>query len=97
MLNGLLNVYFGKKIVRKQNRLANQCRITCVPCYLGLMKALLFINPIQVNIAGGGPYNNNKGSGMKIYTTTSRFWKLQCGLFCHTTSHLKKKLIERNK
>ena len=31
---------------------------------------------------------------MKICTVTSRFWKLQYRLFCHTTSQLRK-LVER--
>ena len=45
------------------------------------------LNPIQVNIEGGG---------IKNRTVTSRYWKLQYGLFCHTTSQLNK-LVERNK
>ena len=35
------------------------------------------------------------GRAMKL-TITFYFWKLQYGLFCHTTSQLKK-LVERNK
>ena len=41
---------------------------------------------------------SNQGGGTKICTITSRFCKLQCGLFCHTTSHFKKLVhVERNK
>ena len=55
------------------------------------------LNPIQVNINEGGLHNNNQGGGTKICSITSRFWKLQYGLFCHTTSQLKYSYKEKTK
>ena len=43
-----------------------------------------------------GLRKNKQRGGIKNHTVTSRYWKLQYGLFYHTTSQLKK-LVERNK
>ena len=57
---------------------------------------LIKLNPIQVNIEEAGLHKNKKGGGIKNRTVTSRYWKLQYRLVCHTTSQLKK-LVERKK
>ena len=41
------------------------------------------LNPIQVNIEGGGP---KQGGGIKNRTVTSRYWKLQYGLLSYYKS-----------
>ena len=60
------------------------------------LKVLKTFNPVQVNIKREeGLHNNNQGSGTKTCTITSRFRKLQYGLFGHTTSQLKKTRREK--
>ena len=64
----------------------SQISTVCSMTFCFSFEVLIKLNPIQVNIEGAGLHKNKQGGGIKNRTVTSRYWKLQYGLFCHTTS-----------
>ena len=57
--------------------------LTCSMTFCFSFDVLTKLNPIQVNIEGGGP---KQGGGIKNRTVTSRYWKLQYGLLSYYKS-----------